>query len=200
MSSQNGQDQFIYYKTYRGDELIAPFACNNLLDKIKRGDTLARKFNNGRLGEQLMNNDLFLAYNRIKYIGNGPEVPVQERQAEIPNYSLWIDRKTDQDVMKEWETVKQSPLFKGYYHPVTICVQPADPVAGQLWVDSNGVLRFYQDNQWRVVAAATASNLSSVAAGVSNFLIQPDMSTIPSMPRTYMVPLITTGKLFDDQK
>ena len=49
---------------------------------------MARKFNNGRLGEQLMNNDLFLAYNRIKYIGNGPEVPVQERQAEIPNYSL----------------------------------------------------------------------------------------------------------------
>lgn len=161
---------------------------------------MARKFNNGRLGEQLMNNDLFLAYNRIKYIGNGPEVPVQERQAEIPNYSLWIDRKTNQDVMKVWDTVKWSPLFEGYYHPANISVQPANPVDGQLFIDQNGVLRFYQDNQWRVVAAATASNLSSVAAGVSNFLIQPDMSTIPSMPRTYMVPLITTGKLFDDQK
>ena len=46
---------------------------------------MTRKFNSGRLGEHLMNNDLFLAYNRIKYIGNGVEDPVQERQAEIPN-------------------------------------------------------------------------------------------------------------------
>lgn len=200
MNSWNGQDWFIYYKTYRGDELIAPFACNNLIDKIKRGDILARKFNNGRLGEQLMNNDLFLAYNRIKYIGNGPNVPIQERQAEIPDYSLWIDRKTGYDVMKVWDQRKWSPLFEGYYHPANVSEQPANPVAGQLWVDSNGVLRFYQDNQWRVVAAASASNLSSIAAGVGNFLIMPDMKPITNTDDTYMVPLINTGKLFDNQK
>ena len=59
---------------------------------------MARKFNNGRLGEHLMNNEMFLAYNRIKYLGNGFETPIQERQAEIPNYSLWIDRKTNQEI------------------------------------------------------------------------------------------------------
>lgn len=161
---------------------------------------MARKFNNGRLGEQLMNKDLFLAYNRIKYIGNGPNVPVQERQAAIPDYSLWIDRKTGYDVMKVWDQVKWSPLFEGYYHPANVAVQPENPVEGQLYIDTNGVLRYYQDNQWRVVAAASASNLSSMAAGVSNFLIMPDMTTLTGVPRTYVVPLITTGKLFDDQK
>ena len=100
---------------------------------------MARRFNNGRLGEQLMNKDLFLAYNRIKYIGNGPNVPVQERQAAIPDYSLWIDRKTGYDVMKVWDQVKWSPLFEGYYHPANVAVQPENPVEGQLYIDTNGV-------------------------------------------------------------
>ena len=161
---------------------------------------MTRKFNSGRLGEHLMNNDLFLAYNRIKYIGNGVEVPVQERQAEIPNYSLWIDRKTGYDVMKCWDEVKWSPLFEGYYHPADITVQPSNPVTGQMYIDSNGVLRYYSNNQWKVVSAAAASNLSNVDAGLSNFLIMPDMDTVTGIKRTYMVPYITDGKLFDNKK
>lgn len=160
-----------------------------------------RKFNNGRLGEQLMNNDLFLAYNRIKYIGNGPTVPVQEYQAPIPDYSLWVDR-TQGDIMKLYDQQRQvwNPLFQGYYHPANLREQPSHPVDGQLYIDQNGVIRYYEDYQWRVASAATASNLSNAAAGVSNFLIMPDMATVNGVPRTYMVPLITTGKLFDDQQ
>ena len=126
---------------------------------------MARKFNNGRLGEHLMNNELFLAYNRVKYLGNGFETPVQERQAEIPNYSLWLDRKSGHDVLKAWDEVQWNPLFEGYYHPADLTVQPANPIPGQLYIDTNGVLRYYHNNQWKVVSAAAASNLSYVDAG-----------------------------------
>ena len=161
---------------------------------------MARKFNNGRLGEHLMNNEMFLAYNRIKYLGNGFETPVQERQAEIPNYSLWLDRKSGHDVLKAWDEVQWNPLFEGYYHPADLTVQPANPIPGQLYIDTNGVLRYYHNNQWKVVSAAAASNLSYVDAGLANFMIMPDMATITGMNKTYHVPLAADGKLFDNKK
>lgn len=160
-----------------------------------------RKFNNGRLGEQLMNNDLFLAYNRIKYIGNGPKTPVQEYQSTIPDYSLWIDRSTDSDVMKVYDEMSGlwKPLFEGYYHPADLLEQPMTPNDGQLFIDSTGVIRYWQDNQWKVASAATATNLSSALAGVSNFLILPDMKIVSGSARDYLVPHVEAGKLFNNQ-
>ena len=161
-----------------------------------------RRFNIGRQGEQLMNENLFNAYNRIKYIGNGLNVPIQQYQAPIPDYSLWINRATGNDVLNVYNQASRtwSPAFEGYYHPINLKEQPLYPVEGQLFIDSNGVLRYYEDKQWKVVGAASANDLSSMLIGISNFLIMPNMSKLNDINRNYHVPAARVGKLFDNKK
>ena len=161
-----------------------------------------RRFNIGRQGEQLMNENLFNAYNRIKYIGNGLNVPIQQYQAPIPDYSLWINRATGNDVLNVYNQASRtwSPAFEGYYHPINLKEQPLYPVEGQLFIDSNGVLRYYEDKQWKVVGAASADDLSSMLMGISNFLIMPNMSQLTATARDYVVPSAAVGKLFDNKK
>ena len=161
-----------------------------------------RRFNIGRQGEQLMNENLFNAYNRIKYIGNGLNVPIQQYQAPIPDYSLWINRATGNDVLNVYNQASRtwSPAFEGYYHPINLKEQPLYPVEGQLFIDGNGVLRYYEDKQWKVVGAASADDLSSMLMGISNFLIMPDMSPLTGTARDYVVPSAAVGKLFDNKK
>ena len=161
-----------------------------------------RRFNIGRQGEQLMNENLFNAYNRIKYIGNGLNVPIQQYQSPIPDYSLWINRATGNDVLNVYNQASRTwnPAFKGYYHPINLKEQPLYPVDGQLFIDGNGVLRYYEDKQWKVVGAASADDLSSMLMGIDNFLIMPDMSPLTGTQRDYVVPSAAVGKLFDNKK
>lgn len=161
-----------------------------------------RRFNIGRQGEQLMNEALFKAYNRIKYVGNGSGTPKQEYQAPIQDFSLWIDPNEGYDVLKRYNQASQqwSPMFKGYYHPACLTEQPMYPVEGQAYIDLNGVVRYYEDKQWKVAKAATATNLSSATAGISNFLLIPDMKPVTGADRDYLVPYLNAGKLFDNKK
>lgn len=161
-----------------------------------------RRFNIGRQGEQLMNDKLFKAYNRIKYVGNGAGTPTQEYQAPIQDFSLWVDPNEGYDVLKRYnQTSKQwSPMFKGYYHPACLTEQPMYPVEGQAYIDLNGVVRYYEDKQWKVAKAATATNLSNASAGISNFLLMPDMKPITGSDRDYLIPYLSSGKLFDNKK
>lgn len=161
-----------------------------------------RKFNIGRQSEQLLNEDMFKAYNRIKYVGYGPKTPVQQYQARIPDYALWIDSNTGEDVLKRYNQAKGiwSPMFEGYYHPACLTEMPKYPVEGQLMIDQNGVLRFYDDNQWKVAAAKSATNLSNVGAGISNFLLMQDMKPVTGTSNNYLVPYLAYGKLFDNKK
>ena len=161
-----------------------------------------RRFNIGRQGEQFLDPNSFKAFNRIKYIGNGPDIPVQERQAPIQDYSLWIDRSSNSDVLKAYHQNSQiwKPMFEGYYHPANLKEQPLNPTEGQVFIDDNGTIRYYEDKQWKVASAATLSNLSSVAAGLSYFLIMPNVEPIAGTTTDYVVPHIDTGKLFDDNK
>lgn len=161
-----------------------------------------RRFNIARQGEQMMNDKVFKAYNRIKYIGNGLNKPIQEYQAPIQDYSLWTDRTQGTDILNSYNQSSQvwNPLFKGYYHPANLKEQPLNPVEGQSYIDFNGVLRYYEDKQWKPVHAVPASNISNVTAGISNFLLMPDMKPITGSARDYLVPYLTTGKLFDNKK
>ena len=120
-----------------------------------------RRFNIARQGEQMMNDKVFKAYNRIKYIGNGLNKPVQEYQAPIQDYSLWTDRTQGTDILNSYNQSSQvwNPLFKGYYHPANLKEQPLNPVEGQSYIDFNGVLRYYEDKQWKPVHAVPASNI-----------------------------------------
>ena len=163
---------------------------------------MARKFNLGRQGEQLMNDKLFNSYNRIKYIGNGLDTPKQEYQTPILDYSLWINRVTGSDVMQVYDQNRKvwNPMFQGYYHPANLKEQPLFPVDGQIFIDNNGVLRYYEDKQWKIVAAASAETASSLLMGLDNFLLMPDMAPLTGTRKDYLVPSTTVGKMFDNKK
>ena len=156
----------------------------------------------GRQGEQLMNEKVFNSFNRIKYIGNGLDAPKQEYQTPILDYSLWINRTTGSDVMQVYDQADKvwKPMFQGYYHPVNLKEQPLFPVDGQIFIDSNGVLRYYEDKQWKVVAAASADDSSAILMGLENFLIMPDMAPLSDTRKDYLVPSTAVGKMFDNKK
>lgn len=158
---------------------------------------MARKFNNGRFGEQLMNSDVFEAYNRIKYIGN-VDTPVQQYQTPIMDKSLWVNNQTGHDVMNIYRNKTWNPLFEGYYHPADLTVQPVNPVDGQVWINGNGQIFYYRDNQWNIVYAGLATDTSAIAAGAANFMILPNLTE--DTTNLYTVPLVGIGKLFDSQK
>ena len=161
-----------------------------------------RRFNIGRQGEQLMNENVFNAYNRIKYIGNGLNTPVQQYQTPILDYSLWIDRSTGNDVLNVYNQSNRAwgPMFEGYYHPINLREQPLYPHEGQLFIDNNGVLRYYEDKQWKVVGAASSDSIGSMMVGISNFLIMPNMYPLTGTTRDYVVPDANAGRLFDNRK
>ena len=155
-----------------------------------------RKFNLGRQGEQLMNDKVFKSYNRIKYIGNGLDVPQREYQTPILDYSLWINRTTGSDVMHVYDESGKvwNPMFQGYYHPANLKEQPLFPVDGQIFIDVNGVLRYYEDKQWKVVAAASAEDSFAMLMGIDNFLLMPDMVPLSYTEKDYLVPSARVGK------
>lgn len=160
----------------------------------------SKKLNNGRLNEQLMNQKLFNAYNMIKYLNNGTQTPMQDRQAEILNGSLWNDTNENKNVLKSYDaqTGLWDVLFSGYYHPVNTTTMPANPYEGQLWVDGNGILRYYNDLQWKVVSALACNDAISTHAGLANFLIMPQLSQISGFANNYIVPSVNLGKLFEN--
>ena len=156
--------------------------------------------NKGRLNEQLFNEKLFNAYNMVKYLGNGNETPKQDRQADILNGALWNDTNEQKNVLKTYNSQANvwDVLFKGYYHQANLTVKPVDPVEGQLWLDPNRVLRFYEDLQWKPVSAKSVSDAIATNAGLANFLIMPQLSQVSGYANNYLVPSVNLGKLFEN--
>ena len=156
--------------------------------------------NNGRLNEQLFNDKLFTAYNMIKYLGNGNETPKQDRQAELMNGALWNDTNEHKNILKAYDAQNNlwDVMFKGYYHPINLTVMPVDPAEGQLWLDGNGVLRYYEDLQWKPVSALSVSDAIATNAGLANFLIMPQLSQVSGFANNYIVPSVNIGKLFEN--
>ena len=156
--------------------------------------------NKGRLNEQLFNEKLFNAYSMVKYLGNGNDTPKQDRQADILNGALWNDTNEQKNVLKTYNSQANvwDVLFKGYYHQANLTVKPVDPVEGQLWLDPNRVLRFYEDLQWKPVSAKSVSDAIATNAGLANFLIMPQLSQVSGYANNYLVPSVNLGKLFEN--
>ena len=157
---------------------------------------MARKFNAGRQGEYLMNSQLFNAYSSIKYLSNGVNEPLQDKQAQIIHGAIWNDTNLNKDILKKYDSVTDvwNPFFKGYYHPASITQKPTDPVDGQLWIDLNGVIRYYDLSslQWRVAFANTANEATNTRAALSNFQI-----TLPALSLITVSPLAVDQEPFD---
>ena len=162
---------------------------------------MARKFNAGRQGEYLMNNQLFNAYSSIKYLCNGIDQPLQDKQANIVNGALWVNTGLNRNILERYNSVSNiwEPVFNHYYHPASTTEKPVDPVDGQIWIDLNGIIRYYDSAslQWKVAYANTASEATNTRAALTNFQIMPDLSEITGFTCNYAVPDVSIGRLFD---
>lgn len=162
---------------------------------------MARKFNIGKQNEFLMNAQLFNAYSSIKYLCNGNTKPTKDKQAEIVNGSIWNDTSSNKNILKKYDSVSNTwqPFFKDYYHPASTTQQPTDPVDGQIWIDLNGVIRYYDSNtlQWKVAFAKTTNEADNTRASLTNFQIMPNLSELVGFSKNYSVPDVSIGKLFD---
>ena len=172
-----------------------------------------RKFNIGRQGEQLLNEEFHKLFMSLKYLNferyKGIEEVYPERQTDIPNHALRLISREDLDLLQAYypgeETWKN--LFEGYYHPAS-AVRPEEGTPNiapyQLCIDpKTGAIMYWDStvNQWLVARADfyDGQDLDSFS-GVNFQLITPLKSmTTEEGGVFYPVPYIPYGKLFSDE-
>ena len=146
---------------------------------------MARKFNIGRQGEQLLNDEWhqlfmslkYLNYNRYKTI----ETPYPERQTDIPERALRFHEQKKVNLLETYYpnlgTGEWKPLFEGYYHPASAVKPDGDDFpAYQLCIDpESGAIMYWDPNNhsWIVARAAEYLGEASAFNGLNFQLINP---------------------------
>lgn len=163
--------------------------------------TLARKFNKGRQSEYLMNEQLFNAYSSIKYVNHVGSVPQRDKQAEIVHGALWTDTSSNSLVLKRYDSKDDywHPMFEGYYQPICSTIQPENPADGQIWIDPNGIIKYWDSltKQWKIPYALQSNGIENTTLASNQFLIMPDMKALTNTEDDYCVPDNNVGKLFN---
>ena len=179
---------------------------------------MARKFNNGRQGEQLLNKEFhelymalkFLNYNYKDLLSEGPGSVPQERQTEIPSHALKIESREDINYIKVFDNQKEwTPLFKGYYQPADARQQVADEEGAapfQICIDPNGVI-MYNDPAygWMHAKAVEYTGDINTFNGLNYQFISPlKKSSVTYSTRAtnelYPVPYTYYGRLFSNKQ
>ena len=168
---------------------------------------MARKFNIGRQGEQLLNEEWhnlfmslkYLNYNRYKNIVEDDIDP--ERQTNIPDHALKLQKELGADILKVFYPKKGydgewRPIFKDYYHPAN-----SEKPDGQDFVDyricinpETGAIEYWDPSQrsWRVARAQEYNGEDNSFNGL-NFQFISDLQKVNEV---YPVPYVNYGKLF----
>ena len=129
---------------------------------------MARKFNIGRQGEQLLNDEFHNLFMSLKYLNydryKGIENFYPERQTEIPDHALRVRSRENLDLLQAYypngENGIWKNVFEGHYHPAS-AVRPLtdDPTIlapYQLCIDPKTGAIMYWDastNSWMVARA-----------------------------------------------
>ena len=177
---------------------------------------MARKFNIGRQGEQLLNEEWhnlfmslkYLNYNR--YMDYAEEDIYPERQTDIPDHALKVQKdKQGRDILKAFypslgQHGQWKPVFENFYHPANsmkptnydyivdyrICINP-----------KTGAIEYWDpDSQsWLVAKALQHYGDVNVFNGL-NFQFIPNLKHITDNYgrdiNSYPVPYVNYGKLF----
>ena len=166
---------------------------------------MARKFNTGRQSDLALNQELHQLLMALRYVNNGADEPIQDKQTPIPIGALWNDRSKGQNILK----VNKSdgvwtPAFEGYYHPANLRIKPTNPIDGQIWIDSDkdNTMHMYDmnTNSWIAVKAATTTATNILVDMHNNFMHMFPLSDMDSVngQKTFLVPYEKSGKLFDN--
>ena len=180
-----------------------------------------RKFNIGRQGEQLMNEEFHKLFMTLKFLNYDRYInedynlesfgDKKERQAEIPNHALRFKKLDDLNIIQTYDEKLDlwSALFEGYFHPANAKKHNNHDIISpyQLSVDENGVLWYFDPNvmngasngMWVQAQAQQVLEMQkpNIFSGV-NFQLINDLQKVQSSGGSshYPVPYIPFGKLF----
>lgn len=125
-----------------------------------------RRFDIGRQNETLLNEDHYnifkvlepyLKYSSPNSPDSGPP-SISGTVDEIREGALWLDRTNDLENsdLKYFSNNKWNLLFKDRFkitQDILSSEEPSEPIDGQLWIDSNGVLNFYNKGVFKPIKA-----------------------------------------------
>ena len=174
---------------------------------------MARKFNIGRQGEQLLNPEWHNLFMSLKYLNyeykNYPDDKIQpERQTDIPSNALRLHKDKGRDVLKTFYPSSGSngewkPLFENFYHPANSVKPDGDTfVDYRICIDPlTGTIQYWDPDQqsWLVAQAYnyTGGNLNTFNG--QNFQQISNLNKI-TPGDFYPVPYVRYGKLFSKQQ
>ena len=166
---------------------------------------MARKFTAGRQNEIALSKELHDLLMALKYINNGVNVPIQDKQSPIPSGAIWNDKSRGQNIIKINESNGNwVPAFEGYYHPASLLENPLNPVNGQLRINAekDNLMEFYDHNTgaWIAAKAVQTTSTNVLVDMHNNFMNMTSLKDIDSISgqETYLVPYEYHGKLFDN--
>lgn len=139
-----------------------------------------RRFN-GRQGEQIYNEELYKLYEILKHFldtpaNSNPKIGPQSG-LEQPG-ALWLDRQNSpgyahlmyRDSDKEWK-----PIFDDWFKIIKEIRnpngKPENPREGQLWIDDNGILHWYNGSVFVPIKSTSADTVDFDTNAFANFLI-----------------------------
>ena len=113
-----------------------------------------QSFNYRRQGDQLLNRDLYNHYLALKYLLNSRDTSPNSTD-EVPEGALYLDK--DSGTIKFYFKKKWNDLYNGSLLTANnIMNKQIDGLsAGQLYIDENGVLNYYDGSQWSVVKSVS---------------------------------------------
>lgn len=125
-----------------------------------------RRFDIGRQNETLLNEDHYnifkvlepyLKYSSPNSPDSGPP-SISGTIKEIREGALWLDRSNDLENsdLKYFSNNKWNLLFKDRFkitQDIISLEEPSEPIEGQLWIDSNGVLNYYYKGVFKPIKA-----------------------------------------------
>ncbi len=167
---------------------------------------MARKFNLGKQGEQLLNDEWHALFMSLKYLNyeryKNIEDVFQERQTEIPSNALRFTLEEGVRKIESYQPAREDkwePLFEGFYHPAnTEKPQTTDDVVPyQLCIDPLTGAIMYWDSANLCWAIAKA-DLYTGEANVFNGLNFQFIANLKKAGETYPVPYVAYGKLFSE--
>lgn len=141
---------------------------------------MSRKFDIGRQNEVLMNSTHYDIFKLMQYYFNHPNDSITGPEtfsdaSGVINGALWLDRFSDSDSadLKYFDNGVWKLLFGDRFKLITNMLdakEPENPIEGQLWINSSGVMMYYKGGQF-IPIKANLSDVEDASNKYEDFLI-----------------------------
>lgn len=143
---------------------------------------MTRQFNIGRSSEMLMNEEQYDIFRSLKFLNDipnssavGPTPNISEGE-EIKNGAVWLDNMSNESNadLKFFKNGAWNLMFNDRFKITGHLLdeeEPMGPIESQLWIDSDGILKYYDKGEFRPVKATMADIGDVNPLGFEDFII-----------------------------